>query len=247
MAISLFMHAFFMVFTNIWDALRVSIVPFAIAAVISSVLIFQFGDLFIGIEAGSADDALTAIAVGFLIGFTLVVCSLWVAVAWHRFVLLEEFPGLLPAFRGQEMLRYFGAFFVLSMLVAIVLGLSTSIFGSMMAASTLHATVLGIAFSVLVLWLWARLSVVLPAAAIGQPMKFSQAWEATRDAQWSIFGALFLLRLVFSVLSISFSYLTTFHWVWLLPYFAIMWLSVMVGFSLLTAIHGVIVQKRPLP
>lgn len=49
-----------------------------------------------------------AFGVGFFSGMVVAfIATLWIAVAWHRFVLLNEAPqGLLPAFKGDRVMAY---------------------------------------------------------------------------------------------------------------------------------------------
>lgn len=46
-----------------------------------------------------------------------VVTGLWIAVGWHRYVLLNEKPELLPAFRQDRMIAYFIRSLILGLII----------------------------------------------------------------------------------------------------------------------------------
>jgi hypothetical protein len=98
----------------------------------------------------------------------------------------------------------------------------------------------------LLTWLWFRMALVLPASAVGRPIGVADSWRATRRADGAIFlmgGALIVLswglRLVFPAQFVA-------PWVALLAAGAIHGLTVMLGISVLTTLHGHLVEGRPL-
>jgi hypothetical protein len=113
MAIRLFLHALRMIFGNLGQALKISLVPFAIAAAVFAVFIFTIKDTSF-LETGGA------MFLGFVLVFGgMLFVGAWVAVSWHRFVLLEEYVGIVPAISGRPIWPYIVKGFLLGLLVTL--------------------------------------------------------------------------------------------------------------------------------
>jgi len=175
-----------------------------------------------------------------------VVAGLWVAVAWHRFVLLEEFPaGVLPAFHGGLMLGYFGY----GILLGILVGLATFAVGLLVGFALFWAPVLMtigiIATMVWGFWIFYRLSPILPGQAIGNTMRFKEAWASTKPLSWAILGAMVVFVVSFVALAFVGGLVAT-----LVPLIggvvilALNWLYALVGVSFLTTLYGVAIEGR---
>ncbi len=113
-------------------------------------------------------------------------------VSWHRWALLGERPSLLPPI-GREHLRFLIWTLVLLFLSQFASG---TILGLVLALTTrsLDMVLLGslVAF-VASLYFVARMSVIYPAAAIGQKLGLLAAWQMTRGQGWALFWALILV------------------------------------------------------
>ncbi len=101
-------HAFRLVFRNLSDALKVSVGPYLIGLVVAALAMMALGGSPAAWLSGNVDmmagDPMAAAGLGFASLVAMLVMlfiSSWVAVAWHRFVLLEEYPGVLPALAGR--------------------------------------------------------------------------------------------------------------------------------------------------
>ncbi len=100
MAWKIVLHAFRMIFANIGDALKVSVGPMLIFVVLALVLGSVANVSFTSIDPIQSVETASA---GALFVSVLILCAAaififaWIAVAWHRFILLEEYPGVLPA------------------------------------------------------------------------------------------------------------------------------------------------------
>ena len=100
----IFVHALRMVFGNFKQVLQITIGPalIAVAAMIVMALMTRGSSepVYYGAEGPPPDlggGLVLPVLVAFLIVFAI---FLWVAVAWHRYVLLEEYPnGLLPTLK----------------------------------------------------------------------------------------------------------------------------------------------------
>lgn len=241
MTLRIFLHAFRMVFGNFGPAIRISM-PVIILTLAGAVL-FPF-------DMAEAEMHADRMFNGpFFIWLLLsVIAVYWVAVAWHRFCLIEEYPGaLVPAFRGDRMLAYFGWTLLIILIAAAASIPAALLIGLVMAA--LQAPVIGVAlwlvWFAIILWIVQRISMVLPAAALGQAAAIGKSWEATREMSTTIFMVTILLTLFSFVLSLVVA-----------PLFAVsplvgsvanagvQWLSMMLGLSILTTFYGICVEGR---
>ncbi len=216
MWLSIFLHSIRLVFNNFAVALRIS-VPLMIVVVVGAI-----GSGFLLATGGvsvAPRDVTTAIvhafpgpAIVYLIA--LVIASLWVAVAWHRVVLLDEAPGpLLPTWRGDRIFAYFIKSLLISLAIVlamtgmgivvtpiwavthgsltIVLGMTgIDIVVTPIGAAT-HGSwpvliALSLALSAVGVLISYRLSPMLPAVAIGEQLTIGEAWQATKAASGQI-------------------------------------------------------------
>lgn len=124
--------------------------------------------------------------------------TLWIVVGWHRYTLLQEEPaGFYPRLTGDRMIAYLWRIIILCLVligVAIPMGIVVTILTSMMPSQVVAISLfglMGLAATVVSL----RISLILPAAAIGENMTLKQSWQATESAWWSFVGVTLLLFL----------------------------------------------------
>lgn len=178
------------------------------------------------------------------------VCAYWVAVAWHRYVLLNEYPdAVLPAFRGGRVLAYFGRVVLLALVLVlplIILGVVTAnLVGGRGGSWPVGLTVLFVIAGAVFFWASTRLSMVLPAAAIGEPLGLAGAWAATQPISLRVFGLLGLFFGLGVVLGIGLVGLFLISpIVALIGMAAIQWFLMVLGLSVLTTLYGVYVEGR---
>lgn len=231
------------------NALRISGILYLVYAVPTLVLTLLFP-----VPTQPADLAAAGggVAVtGLITGILYLVAFLWLAVAWHRYILLDEMPtGLLPEFNGSRMLSYFGYSLLIGLVLiglAIVMGIVTGIVGAVVGQL---AIVIVLVFYVLMLIASYRLSPMLPAAAVGKPMKINEAWQATSGANGPIVVLAIvsvIAAIVISLPAIGLTYLGGFFaFLGLLWSLVVGWITMVVGVSLLTTIYGHYVEGRPL-
>ncbi|NOE26817.1 hypothetical protein GS612_11385 [Ruegeria sp. HKCCD6157] len=249
----IFVHSVRMVFGNIKQVLQITVGPALIATII---IVGVFMALGIPLEAldESAVDLPPGVTAGSAFVFVVVLLAVmfvtmfWIAVSWHRFILMEEYPtGILPTFRFDRILAYFGRFLMLGILMVIAyipMGLVAAALGEGLAGLSI---ILMIAYSVFLVVCFYRLSIILPAAAIGNPISLGEAWNNTSGVS----GAILLLLLVaflFQVLvQLAFAalaiipvlgvLLTVFFGTLILP---------MINVSIFTTMYGVFIEKREL-
>ncbi|NOD33336.1 hypothetical protein GS632_02195 [Ruegeria sp. HKCCD7296] len=249
----IFVHSVRMVFGNLKQVLQITVGP-AVIATIAIVALF----LALGIPLEALDENAGELPPGTTAGsilifmFVLLVVLLgtmfWIAVSWHRFILLEEYPtGVLPTFRFDRILAYFGRFLMLGILMAIAfipMSLVVAVLGESLAWLSL---IILISYTVFLVICFFRLSIILPAAAIGSPISLKDAWSNTTGVGPSILVLLVvaflfqvLVQLVFTALAIIpvvGVLLTVFFGTLILP---------MINVSIFTTMYGVFFEKRQL-
>ena len=194
----IFKHAAVMLWNNRAVALRLALVPFLLAILAVMVFVSVFSDmslmqntLFPGSPVAEQTDIPSEQLGSFftgLIGFMILslVFTLWVIIAWHRYILLEEMPqGVTPPFHGDRMLAYFGQLVKL-FLLAFGLSIPFSIIFVMAAQSPALLVLVGVIFGMFLIVVFYRLSIVLPAAAIGRSITLRQAWTDTEGSLFAI-------------------------------------------------------------
>lgn len=235
----IFSHSVFLLNHNLRDALRIS------SPLIATMLL----NLFLGgamaidnLEAGTPQDT----GPNLLLSLLSLIAGLWVAVAWHRFVLLEERGGSLPTFHGSRMLAYF----VVILLMIVGLALGAGVAGGIAGIALINITPLFVlamlAIAVTTIWVFYRLSPLLPAAALGESMGVKQAWESTSEISGSVLVAVMLL-VFFGLLSAAAAMLVMFQvniLIGVILFGVVQWAYSMVGISILTTIYGIAVEGR---
>ena len=260
MAWQIVKHAFQMIFNNFGQAVRVSLVPsvlliaaWAVLLAVSGVPMAAFGG---NPEAADFSNVslLSLLLIFAGLAFTMFVAG-WVAVAWHRFILLEEYSGFVPATSGRPIWGYVGKSLLLGLIITLAAIPLSFIVGFLAAGSltvagqipTPVAIIAGLALGAIIGFLWFRLAICLPAKAIGDDMTFGQAWAASARLSGTIFG----MTLIIVALNIGAGVIlgALFGGVPVISVvleIAINWLSTMVGISVLTTLYGHLVEGRPL-
>lgn len=241
----MFSHALRMVFTNLPDALRLSVALVVAGQLALWLLVYRHepaltpaGPEDIGPAAGVGMQAIAGFLVNGLLGA-------WVAVAWHRFVLLQEYPqAVLPPWSASRTLSYFGRLLLVSLIVGLAGGLGAAVLILPLTAA-LGSVGVGVGGAVVgtgVIWLSLRLGLVMPSAAIDQPMGLRQSWAATAPVSRDLVGLS-----VIGLAGLAATALLAMPG----PLGAILgavasWITLMVGASVLTTVYGVAVEGREL-
>lgn len=255
MAFKILIHTFRMIFGNFGQALRVSVGPYLILILGYAVL---FGALSTMADSTVGMTPLMSIMLVVLLPLSLFVAA-WVAVSWHRFILLEEYVGLLPAVKDRPIWPYAGK----AILMALILGLigvllvfcyyllalmplaaggreSSSLFG------VLSAIVFVCAFFLLVV-VSLRMGPALVATALGKSMTFRDAVEATSKIRGVIWGVALLFALLNAILGFAFELIgSAVPILGIFMSIALNWLTTLLGISILTTIYGHVIEDRPL-
>jgi len=246
----LFVHAVTLVFSHVGPALRISALLYLVPAILYQVALATL--------LTPNLNALTSMSVASLIlGLIAAVAAFWIAVGWHRYILLDETTEtIVPPFRGDRILAYFGN----SLLVGLIaFGIGLVVFIPLGIVAGVTAGGGGTPFFVLMLVpliayfiitaICYRISLILPASAIGKPITLSQAWAATSGANGTIFALAFVS--VVCVLLLTLPGLWIRSNLGVLPAFiwqtVVGWVELMVGISIITTLYGHYIEKRPVP
>lgn len=195
-------------------------------------------------------SALSAGIFGFmgLLGYALM------AVLWHRHVLLN-------GAERKEALRPSSAIFwgyiwralivgLVQLIAAIPITLAMGILGTpfdLSNTTSLPATFIGLLGSIVFIYVALRLSIVLPAAAIGHVMTVRRSWEISRPVSNQIWAvALLLTGLNMCVYALTALLLPDAPIISLLSQTVIFIIEGLVFISVLTTLYGHLVQGRSL-
>ena len=178
------------------------------------------------------------------------------AILWHRHVLLDDSararatrPDLSTFFSYLWRATLVG---LVQILVSIPIAFTMALVGGATlvgngASSLLVLVVLGVISGVVFLWVALRISVVLPAAAMGQKMRIAESWQTTARAATPILGVAVLLALLNGVISLVVPVLLpAAPGVRLVLETLIYALEGLVFISVLTTLYGNLVEGRPL-
>lgn len=243
---SILAHALKMVFSNFVAVVKLSAGPFSVMMIVAVILQGMGINVFNELSAQGTPNQ-----TGYFLLYTLfsIVMTLWIVVNWHRFILLEERPdGAFPPFRGGEMATYFFTGLAIYIGCAIIggipgyFGVTIFIASGMGALAVIWVLAVVVAVGILAF----RLSVLLPAVAIGRPLGISGALEATRGSNGTIALMIFLLivgAFVALLPALLFAFIPFGQFIVQVIY---QWLSMIVGASIMTTLYGHYVEKRDL-
>jgi len=252
MAWNIVQHAFKMVFGNMGQALKVSLVPFGLLAAFSVLVVMVTGVPLDGsFNPENGISGLSALLILSLVVFLVFVMG-WVAVSWHRFILLEEYTALVPATKDRPIWSYVWRSFILGLLIMLIAMPILMIVGFVLAPTMgagfgIFSMILGLLLGALLSYLWFRWAIILPSIAVGEPMTLRQAWAETAATS----GVIFKVAIIVSVLKIAASTVVSLFYVGLpivalVADVAVNWTTLMVGVSILTTLYGHVVEGRSL-
>lgn len=234
-------------------AIRVSLAPFVIAAVLS-VIIWQL--LGVGIDTvafalalGSIDGRVAA-ALASVTVLVLFAAS-WSALAWHRFLLRGDVPGFLPAFNlnrtGSYALR--STLITLSLLILLfpisAVGMQVLTMTGLLGIDLVR---LGFSFVMtsLMAFMWFRLSLILPAVAVERALTVSESWNVTGPRAQDVLTAGAVIVALDLVAGSLLDLVPLGQWSVLVLRLAFTWFFALAGTSLVTMLYAELVESRRL-
>jgi len=244
----IFKHSFNLVMANLEQAFRLSLVLYLIQSAYT-VYSFLNPPQMMDLEGTqvpimSPETIFPTIVLGLL----AVIASLWIAVAWHRFALTgESTSGWLPQFHGSAVMGYLGRSILIGVLVVLgVMVLSIPIgiisIGLPGLAGIMSLILIGAAA-----YLFFRLGIMLPAAALGEKLTLGETWDVTKGRSSIILvlalivvGASVIIQLPSwfndnpsSIINVVYSLVVN-------------WFATIIGISVLTTLYGHFVENRPI-
>lgn len=262
-------HSFVLLFRNLGYALKVSVGPYLIGIAIAMAGLILAGIPWAVFAGGFSPQGSMMVAenagglafvVMLFIFVVILFVSSWVAVSWHRFVLLEEYPGLLPALSGRPVWPYLGRVIILAMLMVLIsiplglgIGLISAPFvmnsgvgttGELTGTFAVVSLLLGIAFAAILSWLWLRWGLTLPAIAVGKPMGLRESWAATKPMSGAILAASLILFAISIAITFVIDRIFGVSVIAIVLGLIVNWINIMVGISMLTTLYGNLVEGR---
>ncbi|UXX81899.1 hypothetical protein [Roseovarius pelagicus] len=240
-------HALRMVWGNRREAVQIGLAPVMLMIVATVILRIHDGPIWSMAHALSFEQVvLNAFASeeAFLLMLLWVFATIWFFVSWHRFILLEEYPkGWLPPLHREESIAYLRAatwLFGIGIVALFVMVFVTAILGEVM----FNIFVLGVALLAFVIY---RISPILPAAAVGRKMGFSEVLVATQGASLTILMVMVFRYAASRVLDATVAGAADINGALGLIVFGVLtFVLSLINVSILTTIYGHWVEGRPL-
>lgn len=184
-----------------------------------------------------------------IVGYTLM------AVLWHRHVLLsgaDREAALRPG--AGIVLRYMGRAVIVALWqflagipIVLVMGLVAATLGAAGNPTGAGALLVGFLGGIAFVWIALRISLCLPAAAVGERMSVAHSWKVTAPVNTAVLGAAALLSLLNFVLSLVVGLLLPGDG--LVPALlqtCVFLVEGIIFVSVLTTLYGHLVEGRPL-
>lgn len=250
MSARLVLHSFSLLFRNFAEALKVSLVPLALAMLLGVAAFTVSGVTpeILAMASISGQLPLNGVLAILFIGVVMMFAFAWVAVAWHRFVLLEEYPGIVPPVTGRPIWPYVWKTLGIGILLFLA-ATFLSIIGGMVLSLTGGAALGLFTFAVgtILTHAWLRSALILPAVAVGEDLTLREAWAVSAPASRVILGVALILVGLNMLAGLVQQALVPPGLAGVAVSLAIGWITLMVGTSILTTLYGHLVQNRPLP
>ncbi|OSQ49893.1 hypothetical protein [Marivita geojedonensis] len=244
----IFRHSFNLVMANLDQALRLSLVLYLVQSAYTVYSFLNPPEMmdFEGTQVPVMSPEVIVPTI--LLGLLAVIASLWIAVAWHRFALTgESAVGWVPRFHGSAIMGYLGRSIMIGLLVVLGVIVVSIPVGIISIGLPPLAGIMSLILIGLAAYLFFRLGIMLPAAALGEKLTLGDAWDATKGQSGTILtlalivvGASIVVQLPSwfnddpgSVINIVYSLVVN-------------WFATIIGISVLTTLYGHFVENRPI-
>ena len=248
----IFAHSVRQIFGNAVGVLRVSGFLFLVRTAVYGIL---------AVVVAGGDSVAKAVVAGLMVLLVETGTSLWIAVGWHRYILLNEQPSVVPQLWLNRILAYLGGGVVIGLIMIvptlviawITLALANvSIVGPSDLFSwsfQIKAVLISAAVYIPVGAIALRLSTVMPGVALREGRELFDGWNATKDQISTFLVVSALGTAAYFSLDLAANYLlaiTGSAVVVAVSDAIFQWLAMMVGFSILTTLYGHYIEMRPL-
>lgn len=252
LGLRLFMHAVRMTANNWQAALQIFALPFSLVVISAIVLGLMTGVDVASVWAGNINaentDGPVLVALS-LFGLAYAVMCTWVAVYWHRYILLGDLPnGFVYQVDWTAIWAYLVKSFVLSMMTLIPVLILVVPITVVLAGAGSSTDFLGPVVGLVVLVVLLRVFIVLPGLAIGRKMTLREGWQAGAGHMPA-----FLLIAIIELLISNANKAIPNSLVAAVPLLGFV-LSLVLGIclllisvSVLTTLYGYFVEKRAIP
>jgi len=265
LGVQIFLHSLQQVTGNIGMAVKVSWWYVLVLVAGSYTVILM-------VFSNSSQSEIGGMAV--LLIFALLIFVIWgaslIAVVWHRFILLEEIPKAgIPYRPGLNIWTYFWYGVGVAIVLMVVGMVSGMVLGIVFRPdTTVKAIIFTLIISSIVVILFYRMALILPAVAINTKLGLGDAMQATRSALGPILVLAVAVVIFSTVLSeivgfvfggftdgpmisivnerVVFSGITGSGVIFSLADAAVQWFSFMLGISILSTLYGHFIEKRNL-
>ncbi|SFJ59052.1 hypothetical protein [Celeribacter neptunius] len=235
----LFRNAVLRVIRHIDEALAVSGLIW-IAILIVQILVFEVlktQDFAAGEGGTLSGPVILFLILSYIVMF---VGPSWIAVEWHRFTLEGKRPtSAFPRWNGGRVWSYLFLSIVMGVFIGVMIGVAIAVLG-LLFGSLFMQPVGVLLLSALVglpaVYVFLRMSPVLPGVALGDKISFATAWKATQPHSAVIFQAGILTIAAFLLMQFL-SPLFGSGFIGLLYELAAGWVLLMINVSLLSAIY----------
>ncbi|WP_298857548.1 hypothetical protein [uncultured Sulfitobacter sp.] len=247
-ALSLLRHALELLTHHPLKTLRVISPAVALMIGVSIIAVLTTPEISLGV---AGDDAPMSVPTNWLLLAGMTFSYAMMAILWHRHTLGGagiSHPISIPLILSYLLRVAQLTLIQLSVSLALIIPLIISSQNSASDGPAFHSVMLTtFATQLLLVWLSLRLSLILPAAAIGQPIKLMMSWKHTQllnHPLWRIAALLALINTGLTGLAGLFDLKATYHlMVFELPIYIFEGLLI---FSILTTLYKLQVQKLPI-
>jgi hypothetical protein len=179
-----------LVFGNLETVFRAAGTWFVLQFVLMMILQSTIGNA----DQQAANPSAAALFVLVVMVFSMA-ASASISVAWHRFGLLGERPGIIHLKFGSVELGFVLKMLLLAMMFTAVWLVVILVHG--LAGAPVLTGVAAILVFIFATPTFFRLSLILPAAAVERPIRLGEAYAMSEGMGWYLFLATFLLSLPF--------------------------------------------------
>lgn len=255
-ALAILAHALRMLIFETTTTLRV-IMPALVLVLGSAVVAIAFAADTITLLQSSPEDILAPnpndLLILLIFGIMGLLGYALMAVLWHRHVLMNGTDGAVKLFpEGSVFLGYVGRAILVGLVqmlasIPIMIAMGVLELALAPALGPVSLVFIGVLGGIAFIWVALRVSLALPAAALGNPLTLRESWTMTAPVSSALWGvALLLAGLNMFVFAVSSALLPDQGYLSLIVHTVLYIIEGLVFVSVLTTLYGQIVEGRSL-